>query len=160
MIPGRFHAETFAPFDVPPNDVGVVIAATVDGITGTKWLLPIGDTKFDIQVSDTLLSSDPLKRPSRFIVDIVRAGGDRTARCQRSINEPQPGGAPGTSTFADVFGGQEYVDPDDREFYFVIRQNGRAKVTVNKVVIKGVNVRAQFIHDFGGFNRYSDGVVR
>lgn len=159
--PGRFHAETFAPFDVPPGDVGVTIVLTNDdAIRASEWALPVGDTDFDIQVSDTELNGDPLKRPTRFIVDVVRKNGNRTARCQRGVVPPVTGGASGTSTYADVFGGQEYVDPDDSLFSFVIRQNGKAKVTVGKVVVKGINVRAKHIHALGGYNRWSDGTIR
>lgn len=179
MIPGRFHAETFAPFDVPPNDVAVRIAfVTADGAADDGAYLPIDDTDFDIQVSDTELNDDALLRPTRFIVDIVRKGSNRTARCQRGVVPPMhshaanvvlsgktlagaaTNGAPGTSTYADVFGGQEYVNADDGEFYFTIRQNGRAKATVGKVVIKANNDRAKAIHDLGGFNQWSDGTIR
>lgn len=150
MKPGRFHGETGAPIGIKPNEVRVIPLRTDEG-PASSWVLPVGDTDFDIQVSDVTL---PANRPTRIVVDIVRKGGDRTARCTRAI--PVGGGG----KWADNFGGQEYVDPDDGLFEFHISHDSPSTVSIGKVVVKGINQRAQDIHDAGGFNRWSDGTVR
>lgn len=151
MTPGRFHAETGATIGIKAGEVRDIPLRDADGITGTRWVLPVGDTDFDIQVSDVTL---PATRPTRIIVDIVRKGEDRTARCTRAIPEG------GDRKWADNFGGQEYVDPDDGPFAFRIQHDGPQTVSIGKIVVKGVNVRAQLNHANGSYNRWSDGTVR
>lgn len=151
MTPGRFHAETGATITVPKGPGIDIPLRDLDGDLATASIMPVGDTDFDIQVSNTTFAGTAAQRPTAITVDIVRKGDDRTARCTRAV---PPG------TFADVFGGQEYVDPDDGEFVFHISHNGTQNVYVGKVVVKGINPRAQTIHELGGFNRWSDGSIR
>lgn len=154
MIPGRFHAETGAVIGLTPGVPRILELRDADGVKATEWYLPVGDTDFDIQVSDVTLPVATATWPSRITIDIVRKGGDRTARCTRCLPSR------GSRKWADVFGGQEFVDPDDGLFYFVAEVDGTAQTNVGKIVIKGINLDAQGIHDRGGFNRWSDGTIR
>lgn len=152
--PGRFHGETGAAIGVKAGEVRV-IPLRVDGVADNSWYLPVGDTDFDIQVSDVQLGAkDTSPRPTRITVDIIRKAVDRTARCTRSV--PQAG----SRFYADNFGGQEYVNDVDGIFSFTISHDGPSTVSIGKIVVKGINPRAQTIHELGGYNRWSDGSVR
>lgn len=153
MTPGRFHAETGSPITIPGGATRDIPARDLDGIAASAWSLPIGDTNVDIQVSNVTFSGTAAQRAPSLTCDIVRHGEDRTARTTAAIPT-----LPGTWAF--VFGGQEYVNDDDGEFRFRLTNNGTQPVTIGKVVVKAVNVRAQLIHDLGGYNGWSDGSVR
>lgn len=74
MIPGRFHAETFAPFDIEPGETVVIPLVDQDGRPALSFVLPIDDTDFEYEISD--VSFDPIatNRPTRIIVDPYRLG--------------------------------------------------------------------------------------
>lgn len=151
MTTGRFHGETGNAIAIRAGEVRD-IPLRVDGMSGTAWHLPVGDTDFDIQLSDITLPATG--RPTRIIVDIVRGNDDRTARCTRAV------AATGDRKWADVFGGQEYVNEDDGLFRFRVQHDGTATVVIGKVVVKGVNERALTITALGGYCRWSDGTIR
>lgn len=150
MKPGRFHGETGGPIGVRPGD-GRDLPLRTDEGSGDGWYLAVGDTRFAVQLSDITL---PVNRPVTFTVDLVRKDGDRTSRDERTV--PQSGDRKWAATFTI----DEYVDPDDGLFRFHVSHDGTSTVDVGKVVVKGINQRAQDIHDKGGYNRWSDGEIR
>lgn len=189
MIPGRFHAETFAPFDIEPGETVVLPLVDQDGRPALSFVLPIDDTDFEYEISD--VSFDPIatNRPTRIIVDPYRLGkpgtgdDDRTGRSVRAVTPPyhQHGsnvsvkkdpsgvasvasavtsGAPGTSTWADTFGKHEFVNEDDGPFQIRMSHNAKARIRVGKVVFHATNQDAKDIWRKGGWLMYSDGLVR
>ncbi|HEY6568590.1 MAG TPA: hypothetical protein VI341_13825 [Actinomycetota bacterium] len=181
-IPGRFHAETIAPFDVLPGQT-VTIPLFDAGISTKEFALPTQDTDFDTEVSDVSLPSLVAQRPNRTVVDIVRLrdvgpdDDDRTGRSVRAISPPthshgpnktvagttvagaMSAGASGTSTWADTFHKEEFVNETDGPFCLRIAHNGSGKITVGKVVFRANNDDAKDIYRKGGYNLMSDGSV-
>lgn len=111
MIPGRFHAETFAPFVVPPGQTVTVPLIDQEGDPASSFVLPIGDTSFDTEISDVSLSPTATARPTRIILDPYRLKGpgagddDRTGRSVRGVVPPMHQHLPDVSVARASSGG-------------------------------------------------------